>query len=268
MSALARRSSRSTPPSALVRELDDLEARHRDGRGVGAVGGVGREHLVAGLAAVLVVGAGRAARPASSPWEPAEGCSETWGRPGDLGERLLEVPHQLQRPLRALGVLERVQPRVAGQRRDALVQPGVVLHRARAQRIEAGVEVEVALGEARRSGARSRARRSRAARRARRGARRLRQQLLEVDARARPGRGTGTPAARGRPSRRSSARARSTADAGSAVSRHRRSSGSLERRPERADVVLIRPPPPCARRRPPRPGPQPVGRCRRGSAAR
>ena len=39
------------------RELDDLQAGHRHGRRVGAVRGVGREHLVARLAAVLVVGA-------------------------------------------------------------------------------------------------------------------------------------------------------------------------------------------------------------------
>jgi hypothetical protein len=43
----------------------------------------------------------------------------------DLRQRALQVPHQLERALRALGVLQRVQPRVAGQRRDALVQRGL-----------------------------------------------------------------------------------------------------------------------------------------------
>ena len=38
-------------------ERHDLQPRHRDGRGVRAVGGVGGEHLVARLAAVLVIGA-------------------------------------------------------------------------------------------------------------------------------------------------------------------------------------------------------------------
>jgi hypothetical protein len=37
-----------------------------------------------------------------------------------------------------------VQARVAGQGGDAFVQLGVVLHRARAERVEALVEVEVA----------------------------------------------------------------------------------------------------------------------------
>ena len=40
-----------------------------------------------------------------------------------------------------------MQPRVPGQRRHALVQAGIVLHRAGAERVEAGIEVEVALGD-------------------------------------------------------------------------------------------------------------------------
>ena len=65
----------------------------------------------------------------------------------DLGQRLLQQPHQLQRALGALRVLGRVQAGVAGQRRDPLVEPRVVLHRAGAERVEAGVEVEVAARE-------------------------------------------------------------------------------------------------------------------------
>ncbi len=86
-------------------------------------------------------------RPASSPWEPAEGCRLTWGRPQISPRRLLQQPHQLQRPLGALGVLGRVQAGVAGQRRHPLVEPRVVLHRAGAERVEAAVEVEVAARE-------------------------------------------------------------------------------------------------------------------------
>ena len=66
----------------------------------------------------------------------------------DLRQRLLQQPHQLQRALGAPRVLGRVQAGVAGQRRDPLVQPRVVLHRAGAERVEAGVEVEVAAREA------------------------------------------------------------------------------------------------------------------------
>jgi hypothetical protein len=68
-------------------------------------------------------------------------------QPGDLAQRALEVPHELQGALRAARILQRMQPGVSGQRRDALVQARVVLHRARPERIEAGVQVEVALGE-------------------------------------------------------------------------------------------------------------------------
>ena len=69
-------------------------------------------------------------------------------QPRDLAQRVLQPPHQLERALRPVRVLERVQPGVARQRRDPLVQLRVVLHRARAERVEAGVEVEVALGQA------------------------------------------------------------------------------------------------------------------------
>ncbi len=126
------------------RELDHLEARHRDRRRVGAVRGVRREHLAPVVAAVLVVGAGQQhARELTV--RAGRGLEADVRQPGDLAERLLEPPHHLERALGAVGVLERVQPRVAGQRRGALVQARVVLHRARAERVEAGVEVEVAL---------------------------------------------------------------------------------------------------------------------------
>ena len=133
--------------AALVgRHLDHLVAGHRHRRRVGAMGGVGREHLGALLAAVLVVGAGEqqsgelAVR--SGGW-----LQRDVRQAADLGQSALEVPHQLQRALGALRVLRGVQPGVAGQRRDLLVEPRVVLHRARPERVGAGVEVEVASRE-------------------------------------------------------------------------------------------------------------------------
>ena len=129
------------------RDLDDLEAGHRDRRRVGAVRGVGRQHLVARLAAVLVVGA-RQQHAGELAVRAGGGLQRDVRQTRDLCQRALQAPHQLERALRALGVLQRVQARVAGQRGDALVQARVVLHRARAERVEAGVEVEVALGDA------------------------------------------------------------------------------------------------------------------------
>ena len=110
-----------------------------------AVSGV--EHLVAGLAAVLVVGA-REQHARELAVRAGRGLQRDVGQARDLRQRALQVPHQLERALRALGVLQRVQAGVPGQRGDALVQARVVLHRARAERVEARVEVEVALGQA------------------------------------------------------------------------------------------------------------------------
>jgi hypothetical protein len=127
-------------------DLHELVAGHGHGRGVGAVRRIRREHLVTGLAAVLVVGP-REQHAGELSVRPGGGLERYVRKAGDLGQRPLEAPHQLERPLRARRILQRVQARVARQRRDALVQLGVVLHRARAERIEAGVEVEVALGD-------------------------------------------------------------------------------------------------------------------------
>ena len=155
-------------PAALVGgDLDDLVAGHRHRGRVGAVRGVGGEDLVAGLAAVGVVGAGEE-QAGELAVRAGRGLQADVGQPADLAEARLQQPHQLQRALRAPRVLGRVQPGVAGQRRDPLVEPRVVLHRAGAERVEAGVEVEVAprepvvvaddlrlgdLGQARRLGA-------------------------------------------------------------------------------------------------------------------
>ena len=191
-------------------ELDDLQPGHRDRRRVGAVRGVGGEHLAARLAAVLVVGAGQQhARQLAL--RAGRGLQRDVRQAGDLRERALQVPHQLERALRALGVLQRVKPRVPGQRGDPLVQARVVLHRARPERVEAGVEVEVALGQAARSGARSPALRPRAA--AARCARRKRagsSSCASTD-RERRAAGTRTRGAPARPSRRSSCAVRAAA---------------------------------------------------------
>ena len=70
------------------------------------------------------------------------------GQARDLRQRSLEVPHELQRTLRALGILRGVKTSVAWKRRDLLVQARVVLHRARAQGVRPRVEVEVAARDA------------------------------------------------------------------------------------------------------------------------
>ena len=131
------------------RDLLELEARHRDAGGVRSVRRVGRDdHVPAGLAAVgergphehqarqLALRAGR-------------GLERHRRQPRDLGEDLLELPHQGERALRALVLLERVQVAEARQPDDPLVDARVVLHRAAAERVEAGVDPEVPVGELR-----------------------------------------------------------------------------------------------------------------------
>ena len=123
-------------------ELHHLVAGHRHRRGVGAVRGVGGEHLGPVLAAVGVVGAGeQQARQLAV--RSGRGLEADVRQAADLRQRLLEQPHQLEGALGPLRLLRRVQPRVARQRRHPLVEARVVLHRARAERVEARVEVEV-----------------------------------------------------------------------------------------------------------------------------
>ena len=131
----------AAPP--VGRHLDHLVARHGHGRRVGAVGGVGGQHLGALLAAVGVVGAGEE-QPRQLPVGARGGLEADVLEAADLGQGTLQAPHQLQRTLGALRVLRGVQAGVARQRGDPLVEARVVLHRAGAERIGAGVEVEVA----------------------------------------------------------------------------------------------------------------------------
>ena len=124
-------------------DLDRLVAGHRHRRRVGPVGGVGGQHLGPLLAAILVVGAGEQ-QPGELAVRAGRRLQADVRKAADLAQRALQPPHQLQRPLGPLRVLRRVQPGVAGERRDLLVEARVVLHRARAERVRPGVEVEVA----------------------------------------------------------------------------------------------------------------------------
>ncbi len=66
----------------------------------------------------------------------------------DLAQRPLQRPHQLECALGALRILRRMQAGVAGKRGDAFVEARVVLHRAGAERVDPGVEIEVPAREA------------------------------------------------------------------------------------------------------------------------
>ena len=110
-------------------ELHHLVAGHRHRRRVGAVGGVGGEHLGPLLAAIGVVGAGQE-QPGELAVGAGRGLEADVRQPADLPERLLQQPHQLERALGALRLLGRVEAGVARQGGDPLVEARVVLHRA------------------------------------------------------------------------------------------------------------------------------------------
>ena len=109
--------------------------------------GVGRQDLGPLFAAVGVEGAGQQ-QAGELAVGAGRGLEADVGQAADLAQRLLQQPHQLERALGALRVLGRVQPGVPGKGGDPLVEARVVLHRAGAERVEAGVEVEVPAREA------------------------------------------------------------------------------------------------------------------------
>ena len=126
--------------------LDHLVAGHRHRCRVGAVRGVGRQDLGPLFAPLGVEGAGEQ-QAGELAVRAGRGLQADVRQAADLRQRLLQQPHQLQRALSALGILCGVQARVTRQRRDPLVEPRVVLHRAGAERVETAVEVEVATRE-------------------------------------------------------------------------------------------------------------------------
>jgi hypothetical protein len=125
-------------------DADEFIARHRHRGRVRPVGGVGDDDAapLLALAALLEVRAHE--------HQACDLALRAGGRlerdaveSGDLGQDLLEPPHELEGALRAALFLERVQVAEARQSDDALVDARVVLHRAGAQRVEAGVDAEV-----------------------------------------------------------------------------------------------------------------------------
>ena len=70
------------------------------------------------------------------------------GKAADLLQPFLQLVHQQQAALHGLDRLERVQPGEAGQAGGLLVDLGVVLHRAGAERVDARVDAVVQLRQA------------------------------------------------------------------------------------------------------------------------
>ena len=78
---------------------------------------------------------------------PRGGLERDCVQAADLGEDLLQAPHELERALRPVLLLKRMEVAEARERDHALVDPRVVLHRAGAERVEAGVHAEGPVGQ-------------------------------------------------------------------------------------------------------------------------
>ena len=136
--------------AALVRvDLGELVAGHGHARGVRAVRRVGGDDRVAVRLAAIGEVRAHQHQPGELALAPRSRLQADGRQPGDLGEDLLQPPHELERALRSVLLLVRVQVAEPGQRDDPLVHARVVLHRAAAERVEAGVDPEVPVGERR-----------------------------------------------------------------------------------------------------------------------
>ena len=132
------------------RDLRDGEARHRGGRRVRAVRRVRDEDAASRLELASIFEGARDHQHAGQLALRAGGGREAdRGQAGDLGEAAPQLKQEAQRPLRVLRRRLRMRGREARQRRHEVVDLRVVLHRAGAQRVGAGVDAVVPRGERR-----------------------------------------------------------------------------------------------------------------------
>ena len=137
-------------PARVGADADHLVPRHRHAGRIRAVRRVGDHDLTASLVLAPVGEIGAHQQQARELALRARGRLERHRRQADdLGEDLLQAPHQLERSLGGVLLLKRMHVPEPRQVDDALVHPRVVLHRARPERIEAGVDAERAIGERR-----------------------------------------------------------------------------------------------------------------------
>ena len=125
--------------------LDRREARH-GGRGrIGAVRGIRNENAGApGVTALAMIGAHHQ-EPGELAVGAGGGLQRHRGKSADLGEPLLQLEHQGEIALHGLRLLQRMRLGEARDPRDLLVLLGIEFHGAGAERIEAGVDAEIAL---------------------------------------------------------------------------------------------------------------------------
>ena len=128
-------------------DLDDLQAADGRTRRVGAVRAVGDDDLGASLVAAgeMVLPHDHQARQFAV--RAGAGLEGEMLHPGDLREEPVRPVQDGAGTLDRLGVLQGMQALEGGHGSDLLVDLGIVLHRATAQGIEAGIDAEIHLGE-------------------------------------------------------------------------------------------------------------------------
>ena len=112
------------------------EAAHGGGGGVGAVGGVGDDHLGPGGVPPALVVLLHHQQGGELPVGPGGGLEGHGLHAGDLAQELLRQIEHLQAALDGVGALEGVDAGEAGQGGHLVIHLGVVLHGAGAQGVE------------------------------------------------------------------------------------------------------------------------------------
>ena len=144
--SFSRTSAARTVPSVARRHGDDGIAEERGGRRIGAVRRFRHQHLRARLAAR---GERRLDRHHAAELAMRAGLRRHRDgmHAGDFEQPAAELVDQLQRAGHGGGRLQRMDVGKAGQPRHLLVEARIVLHRARAERIDAHVDGVVLLAE-------------------------------------------------------------------------------------------------------------------------
>ena len=135
-------------PVLVQLDRDGRVAANGRGRRVRAVRRAGHDHLLALLALVRVVGVNHQ-HPRQLALCARRGLEGRGLHSGELEQILLQLVHELEGALEAGLRHEGMNVREAGQRGHALVDLGVVLHGAGAQRVHPRIDPEVPRGEAR-----------------------------------------------------------------------------------------------------------------------